>query len=65
MLINELLGDEARAENSSIFCEWMLWYCVFAYSVVALIALIMVWKGIHTSFVWCTLSTLVMFNVLL
>jgi hypothetical protein len=65
LMMETLLGDEATDENSSMWCDWMLWYTVCTYGLVALIATATVCRGIHTAFIWPTLSTLVMFNVLL
>lgn len=60
-----MLGDEATAENQSMWCDHMFWYAFVAYLLVAIIATLQFIRGVHTAFVWCTISTLVMFNVLL
>jgi hypothetical protein len=43
----------------------MILYSFLTYGIVAVLALILVFKGIHTAFIWPTLSTLVTFNVFL
>jgi len=46
-------------------CEYKFLYSVISYGIVAILALIHVFRKIHTAFIWPTLSTLVTFNILL
>ena len=43
--------------------RWIL--TALTYGIVAILAMILAFRGVHTAFIWPTLSTLVAFNVFL
>lgn len=63
--IKTIYPEEYKEEVETDVCRFKLLYSLLSYGIVSVLALILVFKGIHTAFIWPTLSTLVTFNVLL
>jgi len=63
--ITEIYPDEVNEDVYTEVCDYKFLYSVITYGIVAILALIHVFRKIHTAFIWPTLSTLVTFNVLL
>ena len=63
--IKKIYPKEWKEDVETDVCRFKLLYALLAYGIVGILGLVLVVRGIHTAFLWPTLSTLVTFNVLL
>lgn len=64
-VIKSFYGKEYEDEVNTGWCDYKWLYSLLVYGIVGIMATILALKGIHTAFIWPTLSTLCSFNVLL